>query len=171
MHSVLPLYRKPEFVRRANLYVAEQTRSLCELRTELGQSGTNSGNYLSSTTTVEPGHEVSCTLDRVDDPSGDYNCQANLSFRRPRRQLSLCVLFARPSCSNYGNYYCRPKTGANVNCRPKRNYQRQLSLGRRRRSKQDTKLSTRAVRSAVHSTVYFVSKKNTFNIYFHCNHM
>jgi len=38
-----------------------------------------------STVDHETGHEVNCTLDRVDDPSGDYNRQANLRFRRPRR--------------------------------------------------------------------------------------
>ena len=109
-----------------------------------------------STTTVETGHEVNCTLDRVDDPSGDYNCQVFVDRGGNYRSVS-CSLDRPPS--NYGNYYCRPKTGANVNCRPKRNYQRQLSLGRRR-SKQDTNASR-----SIHSTVYFVSKKTAFHIF------
>jgi len=88
MHSVLPLYRKPEFVRRAHLYVAAQTRSLYELPTD-SQPKRNYQRQLSlvddDNDDVETGQEVNCTLDRVGDPSGDYNCQANLRFRRPRR--------------------------------------------------------------------------------------
>jgi len=85
MHSLLLLYRKPEFARCAHLYVAEQTQSLCVLPTKAELSATKQDTKLLALSTVSTIRLVFITVKRTSafvDRGGNYRW-VSCSLDRP----------------------------------------------------------------------------------------
>ena len=76
--------------------------------------------------------------------------------------IHYCCSTANRSLLVAPTYMLPSKPGVCVNCPPKRNYQRQLSHGRRRPSKQDTKLIALSTVSSIHLVIITVKRTSSF---------